>query len=169
VFGVSEGVIARAARLASEGDRSGRPVAAAVHAQKRVGSTLERRLLRGLWNAPELLDAARAELRAEDFEDGDARALAGWWWARGVGLPGDDAPGEAAVLARELATEAAGAVEAQDEHAEVQGAIRRLVMRRLQRDRRAREAQLVTARGEESTRLMREIQEIASTLKKLST
>lgn len=169
VFGVSEGVIARAARLASGGDRSGRPVAAVVHAQKRVGSTLERRLLRGLFSAPDLLDAARAELQPEEFEDGDARALAEWWWTRGIEVPGADGPAGAAALARELATEAAEAAVGQDERAEVQGAIRRLVMRRLERDRRAREAQLVTARGEESTRLMREIQEIASTLKKLST
>jgi DNA primase len=169
VFGLSEAVIARAARLASGGDKSGRPVTAAVHAQRRVGNELERRLLRGLLHAPELLESARAELGAEDLEDAGARALAKLWWEQGVVMPGEDAPDGVASLARELATEASQAEEGQDERAEVLGAIRRLVMRRLQRDRRAREAQLVTARGEESTRLMREIQEIASTLKKLST
>ena len=168
VFGLSEAVIARAARLAASGDRSARPVTAAVHAQRRVGNELERRLLRGLWNAPELIETARAELAVEDLEDAGARALAKVWWEQGVVMPGDDGNDGTAALARELATEAA-AGEEQDERAELLGAIRRLVMRRLQKDRREREAQLVTARGEEMTRLMREIQEIASTLKKLST
>ena len=170
VFGVAEGVIARAARLASSGDTSGRPVAAVVHAQRRAVGELERRLLRGLWRAPELLQAARDELQAEDLEDGSARALATWWWEHGVVMPGEDGGDDALVLARELASEAGrGEAEGHDERAEVLGAIRRLKMRRLERDRRAREAQLVTAQGEESTRLMREIQEIASMLKKLST
>ncbi|HEY6194929.1 MAG TPA: DNA primase, partial [Candidatus Eisenbacteria bacterium] len=165
VFGVAEGVIARAARLATGGDRSGGPMAAAVRAQRRVESELERRLLLGLWHAPELIEAARAELDAAEFEDGGARALAEVWWERGVVMPGDD-DGEAAAVARELA--AAGG-EDQDHRAEVIGTLRRLVVRRLQRELRRRQSTLAAARGEDATRLMQEIQDIARTLHKLST
>jgi hypothetical protein len=111
-----------------------------------------------------LLEAARAELSAEDFEDGGARALAGEWWEHGVVMP--DGDGEAAALARELAS---APVEDQDHRAEVIGALRRLVVRRLQRERRRRQSTLAAARGDDATRLMQEIQEIARTLQKLST
>jgi DNA primase len=164
VFGVAEGVIARAARLATGGDRTGQPVAVAVKAQRRVEGELERRLLLGLWHAPDLLDTARAEMDAQDFEDAGARALAAVWWEHGVVLPDDD--GEAASLARELAS--AGGEE-QDHRAEVIGALRRLVVRRLQRELRRRQSALAAARGDEATRLMQEIQDIARTLQKLST
>jgi DNA primase len=166
VFGVSEEVIARAARLASGGDRSGHPVTAAVQGQRRRESDLERRLLRGLWEAPDLLDAVRAEWRVEDFEDGSARALAAWWWQHGVGMPSGDGAGDAASLARELAS---GAEEGQDHRAEVLGALRRLTVRRLQRELRSRQAGLAAARGGDAERLMHEIQEIARALQKLST
>lgn len=164
VFGLSESVIAQAARLATRGDRSGQPVAVAVKTQRRIESELERRLLRGLWSAPELIEAARAELEAGDFEDGGARALAEVWWRDGVVMPADD--GEAAVLARELAS--AGG-EGQDHRAEVIGALRRLVVRRLQRQMRRCQSSLGAARGDDATRLMQEIQDIARTLQKLST
>jgi DNA primase len=164
VFGLSEGVIARAARQAASGaERVPEPVSAAVRAQRRVESELERRLLRGLWRAPELLDEARAELQPGDFEDAGARALAGEWWEHGVALPGGD--GEAAALARELAS----TEREQDPSAEVLGTIRRLVVRRLQRELRARRAGLAAASGESAERLMQEIQDIARTLQKLST
>lgn len=163
VFGLSEGVIARAARLATGGDKSGQSVTVAVKSQRRVESEVERRLLAALWHEPELLESVRREVAVEQFEDHGARALASWWWQHGVVLPEDD--GEAAALARELAS---AGEEGQDHRAEVVGAIRRLTVRRLQQERRARESQLATARGEEQTKLMREIQEIASTLKKLS-
>jgi len=164
VFGLSEGVIARAARQATvAGDRVPEPVSTAVRAQRRGESELERRLLRGLWQAPELLDAARAELRPEDLEDAGARALAGWWWEHGVALPEGD--GEAAALARELAS----TPREQDPSAEVLGTIRRLVVRRLQRELRARRTGLAAASGESAERLMQEIQDIARTLQKLST
>jgi DNA primase len=167
VFGVAEGVIARAARLATAGDASGGPVASVVKAERRRGSDLERRLLRALLSAPELLDEVRAELRIEDFEDGDARALAGWWWQHGVVLPPGEEGDGAAALARELAS--AGEEDGMDPRAEVIGATRRLVMRRLQRELRARQAGLATARGEDATRLMHEIQEIARALRQRST
>jgi len=164
VFGLSEGVIARAARQATvAGDRVPEPVSTAVRAQRRGESELERRLLRGLWQAPELLDEARAELRPEDLEDAGARALAGWWWEHGVALPEGD--GEAAALARELAS----TTREQDPSAEVLGTIRRLVVRRLQRELRARRTGLAAASGESAERLMQEIQDIARTLQKLST
>jgi hypothetical protein len=124
---------------------------------------MERRLLRGLWHAPELLDEARAELQVTDFEDAGARSLAGWWWEHGVALPEGD--GEVAALARELASSG----REQDQRAEVLGAIRRLVVRRLQRELRARRSGLAAASGESAERLMQEIQDIARTLQKLST
>jgi len=166
VFGVDEGVIARAARLAAGGDRGMAPVTAAVQAQRRRESGLERRLLRALWAAPDLLETARAELGVEDFEDGGARALAAWWWERGVVMPEEDGPDGAAALARELASEQE---EGQDHRAEGLGAIRRLVVRRLQRELRSRQSGLKAARGDDATRLMNEIQEIARALQKLST
>jgi DNA primase len=166
VFGVDEGVIARAARMAAGGDRGGTPVTVAVQAQRRRESELERRLLRALWAAPDLLEAARAELGVGDFEDGGARALAAWWWERGVVMPEEDGPDGAAALARELASREE---EGQDLRAEGLGAIRRLVVRRLQRELRSRQSGLKAARGDDATRLMNEIQEIARALQKLST
>jgi hypothetical protein len=163
VFGMSEGVIARAARLAREGDRAGTTVAAAVRAQRRVESDLERRLLLGLWHAPEQLDTVRAEMHVEEFEDAGARALAAWWWKQGVVLPEGD--GAEAVLARELA---AGGTDNADPGAETLGILRRLVIRRWERERRQRQSRLGTARGDEAARLMQEIQDIARTLHDLS-
>jgi len=166
VFGLGEEVIARAARLASGGDRSGQPVATAVRSQRRRESDVERRLLRGLWKEPDLLDAARDELRVEDFEDGSARALAALWWEHGVVMPSEEGADGTAALARELAS---AGDDDQDHRAEVIGAIRRLAVRRLQRELRSRQAGLAAARGGDAERLMSEIQEIARALQKLST
>ena len=166
VFGLGEEVIARAARLASGGDRSGLPVATAVQSQRRRESDVERRLLRGLWKEPDLLGAARGELRVEDFEDGSARALAALWWEHGVVMPSEEGADGAAALARELAS---AGDDDQDHRAEVLGAIRRLAVRRLQRELRSRQAGLAAARGGDAERLMSEIQEIARALQKLST
>src|SRR5262249_28917162 len=155
---LSEGVIARASRLALRREGASGPVSEAVRAQRRAEGTVERSLLQGLLHAPELLEHARAELTPEHFEDGAARALAEWWWEKGLVLP--DGEGEAAGLARELS--AAGG-ENLDQHAVVLGAIRRLKIRHLQRQRRARESELVRAREEElRTSLQREIQRIAN-------
>jgi len=166
VFGLGEEVIARAARLASGGDRSGLPVATAVQSQRRRESDVERRLLRGLWKEPDLLGAARGELRVEDFEDGSARALAALWWEHGVVMPSEEGVDGAAALARELAS---AGDDDQDHRAEVLGAIRRLAVRQLQRELRSRQAGLAAARGDDAERLMSEIQEIARALQKLST
>jgi len=167
VFGVSEGVIARAARLASTGGEGGGPVASAVRGQRRRGSELERRFLRALLSAPETWDEVRGELRIEDFEDDDARALVAGWWELGVGMPSGEGAEGAAALARELAS--AGEDEGSDPRAEALGAVRRLVVRRLQRELKARQAGLASARGEEARRLMHEIQEIARALRQRST
>ena len=166
VFGLGEEVIARAARLASGGDRSGHPVATAVRSQRRRESDVERRLLRGLWKEPDMLGAVRGELRVEDFEDGSARALAALWWEHGVVMPSEEGADGAAALARELAS---AGEDDQDHRAEVLGAIRRLAVRRLQRELRSRQAGLAAARGGDAERLMSEIQEIARALQKLST
>ncbi len=166
VFGVAEEVIARAARLASGGDRTGQPMAAAVSAQRRVESAVERELLTGLWYAPELLDSARAELGPEDFSDAGARALAHVWWQHGVIMPAGEEQGEAAAgLARELATSGQDGFNYQ---AVVVGAIRNLVVRRLKQDLRRRREKVATALGDEVQRLQREIQEIALRLEELS-
>jgi len=146
VFGVAEEVIARAARLASGGDRTGQPMAAAVHAQRRVESAVECELLTGLWHAPELLDSARAELGPEDFSDEGTRALAQVWWQHGVIMPAGDVHGEAAAgLARELATSGQDGF---NYPAVVVGAIRNLVVRRLKHDLRRRREKFATALGE---------------------
>ena len=164
VFGLSESVIARASRLALRKEGATEPVSHAVRAQRRAEGTVERSLLQGLLHAPELLEQARTELTPEHFEDAAARALAELWWERGLVLP--DGEGEAAALARELAS--AGG-ENLDQRAVVVGAIRRLKIRHLQRQRRARESELVRAREEElRTRLQREIQRIANELFELS-
>jgi hypothetical protein len=79
-------------------------VATAVQSQRRRESDVERRLLRALWKEPDLLGAARGELRVEDFEDGSARALAALWWEHGVVMPSEEGADGAATLARELAS-----------------------------------------------------------------
>jgi hypothetical protein len=166
VFGVAEDVIARAARLSPAGDAGGGAIATVVRGERRRGSDLERRLLRGLLAAPGLWDEVRGELRLDDFEDGDARALAAWWWEHGVVVPFGEGADGAAALARELASEEE---QLGDHRAEVLGATRRLVVRRLQRELRAKQSGLATARGEEATRLMQEIQDTARALRERST
>jgi hypothetical protein len=167
VFGVAEGVIARAARLASSGDRSGQPMAAAVKTERQIGNSVERSLLKGLWHAPELLDAARAELRPEDFSDEGMRSLARAWWEHGVLIQIPEPDGEqAGRVARELAI---SDEEGLNHHAIVQGAIRKLLLRRLRQEQRQRGAELGVAKGDELLRIKREIHEIALRLKELST
>ena len=95
-----------------------------------------------------------------------ARALASLWWEHGVVMPSDEGEDGAAALARELAS---GGEDGQDHRAEVIGALRRLAVRRLQRELRSRQAGLAAARGGDAERLMTEIQEIARALQKLST
>jgi DNA primase len=160
VFGLSEAVIARAARAVGKPDPGADPLAAAVRAKRRIEDGVERQLLLGLLHVPELLAEARERLAPETFGEGGARLLAGHWWEHGVVLPEGD--GEAAALARELAS--AGG-EDLDQHAIVRGAIRQLRIRQLQRQRRARESELFTAREQElKDRLSREIQSIAREL-----
>jgi DNA primase len=167
VFGVAEGVIARAARLASAGDKSGQPMAVAVKTERQIENSVERSLLKGLWHAPELLDAARAELRPEDFADEGMRALAQVWWQDGVVMPVPGPDGEqAARVARELAISGEDGLNHQ---AIVEGTIRKLLLRRLRQEQRKRGAELVVATGDELLRIKREIHEIALRLKELST
>jgi DNA primase len=167
VFGLSEDVIeraARAARLGAKANPTGAPASEAVRAQRRVEGTVERQLLSGLLHVPDVLEEARGAISPEHFGEGRARALAEYWWEHGVVLP--EGEGEAAALARELA--AAGGEEL-DQHAIVRGAIRRLRIRHLQRERRVRESELSTAREQElKDRLNREIQAIARELFELS-
>jgi DNA primase len=169
VFGVAEGVIARAARLASGGDRTAQPVAAAVQAQRRGESKVERELLTGLWHAPELLASARAALRPEDFSDEGARALARVWWQHGVSMPAEEAGAgahDAAAVARELAASGEPGI---NHEAAVLGAIRNLTARRLRHERALLRERSTSARGDELQGLQREIQEISLRLEKLNT
>jgi DNA primase len=101
VFGLGEEVIARAARLASGGDRSGRPVAAAVQSQRKLSSKLDRDFLLGLWHAPDMLETVRVAVPADYLLEGASRDLYAYWLEHGVTLPGPET--EAAQLAREIA------------------------------------------------------------------
>jgi DNA primase len=100
VFGLSESVLARAVALRRGGQSDDAPVRAAVREQRRVGSDLERTLLRALLLAPEAIEAVRDRVSPDDFEDARCAALARWLWSGRLDLPeGDEETG----LARELA------------------------------------------------------------------
>jgi DNA primase len=163
VLGVRADVIGRAVSLQRKGQNLAAPLRAAVRERHRGEEDLERQLLSGLLLAPEVLDEARQRLSPEDFRDPVCRALALWLWAGGVEVPEDEA---AASLHRELALTPG---ENLDWRAQAQGAIRRMIVRRLERQMRDRKNQLNQESGtEESARLMQEIMEIARSLRDLS-
>jgi DNA primase len=163
VFGLGEQVIARAVALQRQGQRSEQPVASAVTVQRRVTLDVEKVLLQGVLAEPGMLEEVQASIVPEDLEDPAARMLATWIWEHGAEQPPLDGP--VADLARELL---AASGEGLDWQAEVRGAVRRVVIRSLQRGRRERTARLAVARGEEAERLMFEIREIADRLNELS-
>ena len=163
VFALGENVIARAVALQRQGQRSEQPVAAAVSVQRRVTLDVEKVLLQGVLAEPGMLEEVKASIVPEDLEDPAARMLATWVWENGAEAPPLDGP--EADLARELL---AASGEGLDWQAEVRGAVRRVVIRSLQRGRRERTARLAVARGEEAERLMFEIREIADRLNELS-
>ncbi len=161
VFGLPEGVLDRAARLARGGQSSGSPIAAAVRVQKKTEHDIERKALQALLHAESQREWARGLVSPEEFADPVSRELAGALW-RGED-PGT-LEGEAGSLARELL---AGAPEGFDWGAEAEGAVRAVKVRALERGRRERRAGLANARGPEADRLMAEIESISKQIVEL--
>ncbi|HYM79890.1 MAG TPA: DNA primase [Candidatus Limnocylindria bacterium] len=163
VFGFSAAVLGRAVRLRRSGQRSESPLQVAVRRERRTEQVAEHHLLAALLHAPEGLAGAREQITPGDFLDPTARALADWLWAGNQGWPEAN---ETAALARELF---ASGPETLDWMAEATGATRKLVERRLRRRLREREQQLKrAAEGDETSRLMQEIHEIARSLHELT-
>ena len=130
VFGLSEAVLSQAVALRRSGQRSDRPIAAAVSQQASGESHLERELLRALILAPHGLEQARLQVSPEDFRHPACAALAGRLWAGRNDAPEDE---EAASLARELAATAMEGVEWEKVAAD---SVRHMIRRRLERQQR---------------------------------
>jgi DNA primase len=160
LLGLSEGVLTRAVALQRGGGDSRSPIGAAVRAVGHTERTLERRLLQALLLAPDELADARQRLSPEDFRDLECAALALALWS---GQPRD---GQTEALERELTAES----QELDWAAEARGGVRRMVERRLLRQLQERRQQLHHAPPpEEAARLMQEIDELARSLRDLST
>lgn len=161
VFGLSEGVLERAARLARGGQSSEAPIASAVRAQKKSEHDIERKALQALLHAESHREWARDLVSPEEFADPSARELAAALWR------GDDVASEAGPagqLARELL---AGAPEGFDWGAEAEGALRAVKVRALERAQRASRAALAGAKGDEELRLLSEIKRITQQIQEL--
>ncbi len=159
VFGLSEGVLARAAQLARGGSPGDAPIAAAVRAQNRTEHDLERKALQALLLAESHRDWARGVLAPEEFSGPATRELAAALW-RGEDAAALDGP--AGDLARELL---AAAPEGFDWGAEAEGAVRAVKVRSLERERREKQAALAGARGEEQLRLLEDVNRIAQQIR----
>ncbi|MGH7742996.1 MAG: DNA primase, partial [Candidatus Eiseniibacteriota bacterium] len=160
LLGLSEGVLARAVQLQRGGQDTRQPIGAAVRAVGHTERTLERRLLQALLHSPGELADARQRLSPEDFRDAGCAALALALWS------GQPREGECQALERELTAESQDL----DWAAEARGGVRRMVERRLLRQLQERRQQLHHAPPpEEAARLMQEIDELARSLRDLST
>jgi DNA primase len=160
LFGLSEGVLARAVALQRTGADTRAPIGAAVRAVGRTERSLELRLLQALLLAPAELTEARQRLSPEDFRDAECAALALALWS------GQRREGATEALERELTA----APQELDWAAEAGGGVRRMVERRLKRQLQERREQLHHAPPpEEAARLMQEIDELARSLRDLST
>jgi DNA primase len=164
VFGLSEAVIARAARQVTRGDERGlEPVAAAVRAQREAASRRERDFLLGLWYARHLLDEVRETVLPAHLSEGSARALYQDWLEHGVALPAEESG--AAALARELV--ASGSEGLNHEELVRGGAI---ALRRHWLEQRLRTISRLTGQTQDPDallKLQRENFEIAQALKEL--
>lgn len=162
VFGLAEAAIARAVQLQRAGQKSDAPIEAVLKERRRIEEDLERRTLRALLHDPAALPAARERLEPEDFRDPACAELARMLWNGEPALPTE---GPAAALARELL-----GIEGEDAHwnAEALGGIRKLVERRLKQDLKDRTQRLRTATGGEAERLLLEMNEIARSLRELT-
>ncbi|MCC6348004.1 MAG: DNA primase [Candidatus Eisenbacteria bacterium] len=161
VFGLSEGVLARAAQLARSGQSSDAPIASAVRAQRRTEHDLERKALQALLHAGSHREWARELLSAEEFADPSARALATAIWRDEdvASLEGD-----AGELARELLAAAPAEF---DWGAEAEGAVRAVKVRALERERRRMQSALAKAQGGEQVRLLEDVHRIAQQIREL--
>jgi hypothetical protein len=122
-------------------------------------SQAERQLLRALLHAPDAVAPARDQVHLEDFRDPVCAAIAHWMWEGGGDWPADDA---AAELARELAADDRSI----DWTEEARGAVRVLVVRRLNAERKERELRLGRTHSQEEERvLLSEIKQIAQSIK----
>jgi len=160
LFGLAEGVISRAVALRRAGADTRAPISAAARAVSHTERSLERRLLQALLLAPGEMPEARQKLSPEDFHDAGCAALALALWS------GQSRGDDAAALERELSSDAREL----DWAAEARGGVRRMVERRLKQQLQERRQQLHHAPPpEEAARLMQEIDELARSLRDLST
>ena len=163
VFGLPVAVVGRAVSLKQSGQTSDQPLRLAVRAQREPQRHVERSLIRALLHDPTALDVARDRIGPEDFADPALARVASWMWSGQDGVPDDE---EAAGLMRELSAEAPGTF---DWRQEVEGALRNLMMQRLKRRRKEREEQLRRVESsDEATHLLKELDEIARSLRDLS-
>jgi len=161
VFGLSEGVLARAAQLARGGSPGGAPIAAAVRAQQKTEHDLERKALQALLHAGSHREWARGFVSPEEFADPAARELATAMWRSEEAAALAGAAGD---LARELL---ASAPEDFDWGAEAEGALRAVKVRALERARREKQSALASAQGEEQRRLLEDVNRIAQQIREL--
>jgi DNA primase len=166
VFGIAKPVLERAVSLRSSGQRSARPIEAAVSEEVRTEAHLERELLQALLASPGSLESVRVEIAPEDFRDPACAALARRLWS--------DAPEEdpiASRLARELQ---ASTFACEDPDATIRAIARRLVSRRLAREKRSlsqRHAELAQQGRDsepEALDLRRREQELAEKISQLN-
>jgi len=163
VFGFPVAVLSRAVALQRKGEAPAPPIAAAVRAVRHGEEHLERQLVQALRASPEALDHARSQLGPEDFRDPVCAELARALWD-GV-EPAPDS--EAAILARELDATVDPAL---DSRKLVESAVRLMVLRRLrQQMKHLKQLQEHAPDSNEEARLQQAVQEIAQSLRDLST
>ncbi len=166
VFALPEAVIGRAVRQArghapGTGGTAQRPAVAENAPRRRAEDPLERTTLQALLRAPEPLAWARGELETTAFTEGPARDLADALWR---GEEASSSEGQAGELARELL---ASETEGFDWDAEAIGAVKKMKVRVLERERRDRRSALASARGDDANRLMSEIERISKQILEL--
>jgi len=160
VLGLSEAVLARAVRLQRGGAAIERPIGSAVREQRRHEESLERRLLQALLMCPTELESTRERLSTEEFRDPECAALARALWS------GATPEGEAGSLARELTAESRDL----DWAAEARGAVRLLLVRRLEvRHRELTEQLRRPLPPDEEARLSHEVIDLQQSLRNLRT
>ena len=148
VFGLSEGIIARAARLATSRDASGQPVKPFVKVERQAATRLDRDFLLGLWHLPAMLESVRESITPDYMTDGAARDLYEHWLEHGVQLP--EGESEHARWARELASSDGEALN--HEQLVVGGAI---ALRRRLVEKRLRAIKLLSGQTKDPAELMR--------------
>ncbi len=161
VFGLSEGVIARAARLAKPGESNAPATAPAVRLERQTAARLDRDFLLGLWHQPAMLDSVRASITLDYMTEGAARDLYEHWLERGVELP--EGTSDVAQLAREIASTEAETLN--HEQLVVGGA---MALRRRLVEKRMRAIKLLSGQTKDPAELMRLQQENYELAKELA-